>query len=253
MAMTAPDIEPSNEFAPYTTTDPLEIASILSSLRDRHARASIYFNAQPGSILTNILAVNATASSFVFDLDSDPVRNEALLTGRKLAWQTTVDGVKIEFGTEAARQITFTDGHALEAPMPSSVLRLQRRNAFRAATPTARPISCLIDSDGLGEKEIKTRILDISALGLSLLVDTTILSVADRKILPRVRIELPGFGEIRCGMEIRYAIDPGRRFPSHYRRCGVQFKELAAADQVLIQRYIISLERERAKSRAEAD
>jgi flagellar brake protein len=240
-----------NAIAPYTTTDPLEIVAILSGLRDRHARASVYFNAQPGSILTSVLSVNASSGKLIFDLDTDSRRNEALLTAKDLAWQTTVDGVKIEFNTEAARRITFTDGPALEASLPRSVLRLQRRNAFRATTPIARPITCLVDPDGRGEQEVKTRILDISALGLSLLVDTTQLSVSDRKTLQRVRIELPGFGEIRCAMEIRYAIDPGRRFPPHFRRCGVQFKELASADQVLIQRYIITLERERAKARAD--
>ena len=244
------DNDSSADIPSYTTTDRLEIVGILSGLRDRHARANVYFNAQPGSILTSVLSIDAAAGTLTFDLDSDSRRNDALLLAKNLAWQTTVDGVKVEFSTDAARRIQHTDGPALEAPIPVSVLRLQRRNAFRAPTPTARPITCLVDPDGRGEQEVKIRILDISALGLSLLVDTTQFSLGSRKILLRVRIELPGFGEIQCAMEIRYAIDPGRRFPSHYRRCGAQFQELASADQVLIQRYIITLERERAKARA---
>ncbi len=248
--MISPTTETSSDVAPYTTTDPLEIVAILSGLRDRHARANVYFNAQPGSILTSILSVDAGVGRFVFDIDSDSRRNAALLTAKRLAWQSTVDGVKVEFGTEAARPVTYSGGPALDVPIPISILRLQRRNAFRATTPTARPITCLIDPVGNGEQEIKTRILDISALGLSLLIDTNQLPIDEHKLLPRVRVELPGFGEIRCAIEIRYAIDPGRRFPPHFRRCGVQFRGLASADEVLIQRYIITLERERAKARA---
>jgi flagellar brake protein len=239
----------ANDISPYTTTDPLEIVGILSALRDRHARASVYFNAQPGSILTSILAVNAAEGRFVFDLDSNPRRNEALLSGHRLAWQTSVDGVKIEFNTEAARRTIHVDGPAMDVALPQSVLRLQRRNAFRTETPTARPIICLIDPEGQGDREVRARILDISALGVSILIDTMELAVTDGQRLARLTMELPGFGEVQCGAEIRYTIDAGKRFGSTFRRCGAQFKELASADQVLVQRYIINLERERAKSR----
>lgn len=243
------DSAPANDTSPYTTTDPLEIAGILARLRDRNARASVYFNAQPGSILTSILSVNASEGRFVFDVDNDPQRNEALLSSQRLAWQSSVDGIKIEFNTAAARRVTHSDGPAMDVPLPHSVLRLQRRNAFRTMTPTARPVMCLIDPTGQGAQEVRARILDISALGVSLLVDTKDLPVVNGQQLARLRMELPGFGEVQCSAEIRYAMDAGRRFGTQFRRCGVQFRELAAADQVLIQRYIITLEREHAKSR----
>jgi c-di-GMP-binding flagellar brake protein YcgR len=238
------------EFSPYTVTDPVEIAGILTGMRSRQARANVYFNAQPGSILTTILDVNGAARTFKFDIDTDQRRNQALAGAQRLAWQTSIEGVKIEFSTEAARFTQFDGAPAFETTLPNRVLRLQRRNAYRAPTPIARPVMCLIDADGTGVSEAKARVLDISALGLSLLIDTSQLPVSALMNLARLTVELPGFGQVQCSAEIRYAIDPGRRMPSHYRRCGVQFKELAAADQVLIQRYINVLERERAKSKA---
>lgn len=239
-----------HDATPYTVGDPLEIAGILGTLRDRHARASIYFNAQPGSMLTSILGVHPATGRFTFDVDADPRRNQALASVPNLAWQTAIDGVKIEFSTTAARTVTHDGAPAFDCALPKSVVRLQRRNAFRAATALTRPVSCLIDVDA-SARDVKARVLDISALGLSLLIDTNAVAVHELMPLPRVRIDLPGFGEIVCGAEIRYAIDPGKRFAANFRRCGVQFTEMASADQVLIQRYIIALERERAKSRIE--
>jgi flagellar brake protein len=242
---------PDSDFSPYTTTDRLEIVGILSGLRDRNARVSVYFSAQPGSILTNVLSINTAEGRFVFDIDGDPRRNDALLSCQRLAWQTSVDGVRIEFSTEAARRTTHADGPAMDAPLPRSVLRLQRRNAFRTSTPTARPVMCLIDPNGQGEQEVRARILDISALGVSMLVNTTELPITEGQRLARLKMELPGFGEVQCSAEVRYATDAGARFGASFRRCGAQFSELASADQVLIQRYIITLEREHAKSRSE--
>lgn len=234
---------------PFTVTDTMEITSVLVGLCKHRIRASVYFNAQPGSILTCLLAVQASTRTLVFDVDRDERRNVALVSAEKLAWRTAVDGVKIEFSTGQARLIDFDGGPALEAPLPSRMLRLQRRNAFRAPVPVSRPPICLVDVDGTGKVAFKARVLDISTLGLSLLIDSNAVQLTPLLQLARLSLELPGFGEVQCSAEIRYAIDPGRRHPASLRRCGVQFKNVAAADEVLLQRYVIALDRDRAKNR----
>lgn len=234
---------------PYTVTDSMEITSILVGLCKHRIRASVYFNAQPGSILTCLLAVQPSSHTLVFDVDRDERRNAALASAEKLAWRTAIDGVKIEFGTGRARLIDFEGSPALEAPLPTRMVRLQRRNAYRAAVPVSRPPICLIDVDGTGKVAFKARVLDISTLGLSLLIDSNQVQPSPLLKLARLSLDLPGYGEVQCSAEIRYAIDPGRRFPSNMRRCGVQFKNVAAADEVLLQRYVIALDRDRVKNR----
>ncbi len=234
---------------PFTVTNAREITSILVGLCKHRIRASVYFNAQPGSILTCLLAVQPSSNTLVFDIDRDERRNAALVSAEKLAWRTAVDGVKIEFSTGQARLIDFEGSPALAAPLPARMLRLQRRNAYRAPVPVSRPPICLIDLDGTGKVAFKARVLDISTLGLSVLIDSNQVDPTPLLKLARLSLDLPGFGEVQCSAEIRYAIDPGRRFPSSLRRCGVQFLNVAAADEVLLQRYVIALDRDRVKNK----
>lgn len=237
------------ELRQWVTEDRTQIAGVLTSLRNAHVRTSIFFDRAPGSMVSMILDVSPKADALVFDTDADESRNTAITQAATLVWRTVLDGVRVEFTTPSPRWTEHAGVPAFTAPLPDVLLRLQRRNAFRAPAPIVQPLSVLVDARGNGRNEARLRVLDISALGMCLLVDGTVLPVVSGMRITRARFELPGYGEIRCALEVRYILSGGAKHPEHYRRCGVQFQSLASADEVLISRYINELQRERAKAR----
>lgn len=237
------------EYAQYTVADPVEIGAILAELNARRVRVDVYFNAQPGSITSLILDVAVSRKRLTFDVDTDGRRNEALIRADALAWRTSLNGIKIEFTTGPGESIKLGGKPAFETGFPDVLLRLQRRNAFRTAPSLSQPLIALIDPIGSGDAKLRAKVLDLSCLGVCLLVDTREGNWIGGTRLADCRIELPNYGEIRCSVEVRYLLSAGGKHPDHVRRCGMQFAHLSAGDSIRISRYINDVQRERAKSR----
>ena len=240
------------EHEQFTVTEPSDIFNTFRRLCAGKSRANVYFSNGAGSMLTSVLDVVIDQQLFIFDDDSDEARNEALATSEALAWRTALDGVKIEFVTGQAQRVRHERTPAFAVAMPDMVLRLQRRNAFRA-TPqdSAKPLFVAIDAPGRAGAIQRLRLLDISALGMSLLMDTTAVQLTAGMKIAKASFDLPAFGTVKCGLEIRYILSAGSDHPAHFRRCGVQFAGLSAADQVLVSRFIDDLQRSRVRTRFE--
>ena len=232
----------------YVLANPTEIAGVLSELRTRRVRPSLYYGPEnSNTCLSMILEVDLTANRFIFDIDRNEIVNERIQRADRIAWVGWIDGVKVSFACEPPRRVRYEGDAAFVAPLPTRVLRAQRRNAFRASTPVSQPLMCRIDPTGAGRLGLPLRVVDISTLGLCLLVDIEELPWRPGASVPTARVDLPGHGPIECGFEVRYVIPAGARHPAQFRRCGVQFVGMAARDSVLIQRYINDLQRERLK------
>jgi len=235
----------------YLVTEPAAIAALLAELRAARTLVDIQFDHPPQSMITMILGIMRDQAGFLFDADQDPERTAMLTQSSAVAWRALVDGVRIEFVTPAPVIVDYEGRPSLRSPLPEVLLRLQRRNAFRATTPVNRPIHVQLDPDGTGLSTSEAQMLDISALGLCLLVDARNLgSLAAGQEIVRCRFELPGHGAIQCGLAVRYILSAGSNRPRHYRRCGVAFIRLARADEALISRYVIDRQRHGMKTRA---
>ena len=209
----------------------------------------VFFSAEPGTLSTTLIEIDSAQGTIAFALDADPLRNEAIRAADALAWRTTLGGVRIEFTSGQPQRGFVGATPALVTTLPDILLRLQRRNAFRTAPPITQPMFVMLDTGAKGARETKVGVLDVSALGMCLLVDSNALHLTGGMRIARARFELPGFGEIRCGLEVRYILSAGAKHPAHFRRCGVQFAGLASADAVLVARYIDTLQRQRVRAR----
>jgi len=237
----------SPEFSQYAVTERGDILALLERMASEQAQTSIYFTLPPGTMMSSVLAVDARGGRLIFSRDSDPARNEAAVKAPALAWRSSLDGITIEFTTDKAQPDSHEGAPALAAGLPDIILRLQRRNAFRAEAPLAPPLHAALDEAGRGETEKQAVILDISALGMCLLVDLRELPLFAGQRILRCRFKLPGFGEVMCALEVRYILSAGARQADHMRRCGVRFVDVGMHDERLIARYINDLERERAR------
>lgn len=232
----------------FRITNPPEIAGVLNRLRAVNAIATLYFDGQPGSSTTSIIEASARTGRFTFDVDREPAHNAAIAGTRRLAWRAQHDGVRIDFLSAPPRPVEIDGKPAFVAPLPEFLIRLQRRNAFRASTPVAQPLVAVLDPEGRGNQSIRARVTDISLLGMSLLVEAASAQLVAGQRVARCTLALPGYGEIRCGLEVRYILSGGAD-AANQRRCGAQFLALAAADGVLVSRYIQDLQRVQSRIR----
>ena len=249
-APTIPDRASRDEdFSQYVLSDPVDILAVLQQIVRTRTRSFVEFEQPPGVMAALLLGVDDAVDALWFDSDENVAANEAILLSETLSWRTALNGVRIEFLTSDTSRDTYGGFPALRAPIPTTLLRLQRRNAYRAVAPASRPLRASIH---LSVRERYTvPVLDISTLGVSLLMDPARMALTAGTIIERVTIDLPDFGLFECGLEVRYLLSAGSRHPSNLRRCGAAMIHVSPADSMRIARYIHALERENALKRME--
>jgi c-di-GMP-binding flagellar brake protein YcgR len=84
--------------------------------------------------------------------------------------------------------------------LPSRVLRLQRRESFRVATPVLRAPVCRIPADG-GRPAVEIRVADVSCGGVALALAPGDLWLEPGDILRGCLLELPGMAPIAVSIE----------------------------------------------------
>ena len=239
----------SPDYQQWVLHDRAEVISVLSTLQATHARANVYFSQPPGSCVTSILSVDSARSELLFDPDIDPVRNNGMASSNALAWKSSIEGVKVEFISGPVRWTELQGAAVFSVEIPDQVLRLQRRNAFRTPTTVGRPIFVHLEIDSIDSTNRRARVLNISALGMCVLIDAQHVPVIAGTRFAAAHFELPGYGEVRCDLEVRYIGAAGAGLPSNFRRCGIQFIRLAHADEILIARYVNDMQRARIRVR----
>lgn len=233
---------PDNE--PYQTYSRREIISILENIIERAALVTLYFNQGEEHIVTTLLNVNPEFEELVFDGAVRTDLGERLLQSRRLTFVTFVDHIKIQFHCQSAQPTTFEGKPALRIRVPDSVLRLQRRDAFRVNTPKAGPVYCEIATPATGVTRFM--VSDLSVGGIGVIAGLMPTEFKPGSVFENCKVELPGYGSFTATLQIRhgsgYAKD-GRGNPrQHY---GCQFLNLGGPVVNQIQRYINQLERER--------
>ena len=76
----------------------------------------------------------------MFDCGPDDLRNRELLEAQRMTIVTERDHIKIQFRAYSIETTVFEDRPAFCIPLPEILMRLQRRQFFRAAPPASRPI-----------------------------------------------------------------------------------------------------------------
>jgi flagellar brake protein len=236
------DDSPANE--PYQTYSRREILTILQDVIDRRALITLYFNQGEEHVVTTLLNVNPEFEELVFDSAVRDDMNKRIVQSRRVTFVSFVDQIKIQFRTQSAELTTFEGRTALRIRVPDSVMRLQRREAFRVNTPKAGPLYCEIDLPESG----KTRFVigDLSVGGIGILAGPATFEFKPGVVFDHCRIDLPEHGNFNASLEIRhgngFAKDAQGKPRYHY---GCQFLNLSGPVVNLIQRYINQLERTR--------
>ncbi|MGC9457575.1 MAG: flagellar brake protein, partial [Halothiobacillaceae bacterium] len=186
------------------------------------------------------------------DADDGLIMVEALpaVTGRhlemadKIEVRGVLDSLLTWFHTDKLKTVHEGNDRYYVIPYPDELYRLQRRNAFRIPLPRsmASQVEARIGEESTPvQRDIRTRIFDLSATGAAILVsqdDAEWLDVGTR--LSGARLYVEGLLDIVVTMEVRNH-RPGMKDDEVL--IGVHFESLGATEAHALQRAVMEIQR----------
>jgi c-di-GMP-binding flagellar brake protein YcgR len=244
----APTDAPNTETdeASFTLHSRLEVAHILRDLVRTRALTTVHFGDCRETLLTALLASDSTTGEITFDCSGSEPLNRQLLEAGTLHFQSAQDKIKIRFSTPPARMVQTDGRNAFAVPFPQSMLRLQRREFYRALTPVTRAPRCVIPVANEGRNGyVETRLHDIGLGGIALISQPGEIAPDTGVVYANCRIVLPEVGNVVATLEICNKLDMTLLNGKSMLRVGCKFVNPSMAALSMVQRYIMVLERER--------
>lgn len=236
---------PSEE--PYVVHNVKEIVQILTDLAKQKSMLKASFNGDNDVYLTTVIAVDAQRNAVYLDIGRDDAFNVRLLASEHVVFSKD-DSVKIKWVSEKVTEVTLTDGRAIKVALPQSMVRLQRREFFRLATPRVNPVPCQIsipDEENPDEARVlELALTDVSLGGIGVVVhgplDEALVVGAS---FDGCKISFPDVGVTSLTLQIRNITPIHMKDDLIKHRIGMQYINPSRGNQGLIQRYTFNLER----------
>ena len=242
------ELDQSDDYSAYLLHSRTEILAVLRSLIQKGSLITVYFDLGRSFLLTSMVALSDNNSEFMLDIGSNDEMNRKALLAERLILTTVLDKVKVQFRISRVRSATYAGHPVFVAAVPPSLLRLQRREYFRLATPIANPIrmtATLERPDG-NPVHLDLPLLDISGGGVGLMASVEQAQYFERgDLLPECRIMLPNEGMLVALLSVRNLFDVTTRTGARHVRIGCEFADLPSARLSMVERYITRVERER--------
>lgn len=242
------ELEQDDVYSRYMLSAPLDILFILRSMLKRGCMATVYFNQGQSFFLTSLLAIGKDDKSVVLDVSTDQAINREALQAPRLIVTANLDNVKIQFALAGVRETKFEGHSAFVAATPEKLLRLQRREYFRLATPLSNPVRCQVSvtDEGGSAQSLNLTVLDISGGGLSLMASAETAALFQTgTMLANSRLQIPDESVIVTDLCVRSAFRIMSRGGQEHFRIGCEYIDLPGARLNAIQRYITRIERVR--------
>ena len=245
MKSTLPAFDTDNQ-NPYQVDSKKEIILLLKSLQEGRQLVNMVINDGTEVIVTAILNVDAENNTIVLDGASTDEANQRLSEASRVYFESTLNRISIQFSSSGIIRSTQLGKPVLVCDIPASLIRLQRREFYRISTPITYPIICVLNvPQENGGGTLKLPLLDISAIGISLLDDKKLLNAEFGTMYENSKIDLPGVGLIEVSLQVRNAQNMMLMNHKSTRRIGFQFINLSASVTAQIQKVITKIERER--------
>lgn len=230
------------DFERCTLSGRREILFQLRSLIRQNVRVSVTFDEGRQSFLTVLISVSEDDDALYFDIGGSEETNRVFLKAERSLFATVVEGIRLQFSAKRAT-LAKVDGESVFAvALPKSMLRLQRREAFRLQLPSSKPYIGRIRRGS--PDEIALPLYDISVGGLGILVAEKP-AYEPLEVLDNCWIDLRESGMLAVTLEVRYIVDKESRAGKTLWHLGLRFLKLSPLNETLIQRFMARIEAER--------
>ncbi|MDR2677903.1 MAG: flagellar brake protein [Zoogloeaceae bacterium] len=237
------ELEESDIFSQYFLYSRAEIVFVLREAVQKNRMMTVYFDMGHSFFLSSVLDVSP--EGVVIDCSNQEGINQKALSAARLLCTMSVDQVKVQFALNGLRR-TVQDGKpAFWAALPTSILRLQRREHFRIPTPAANPLVCQIPIPA-DTTPLRLPLLDLSVGGVGLKVmKKDITHFSYDALFESCVLSLPEAEQVKFGLGVRTVLEITTNAAHPHFRVGCEFVDCPRSLPILIQRYITALERER--------
>jgi c-di-GMP-binding flagellar brake protein YcgR len=221
-----------------------EILALLRSIGEKNQLIRMLINGQADVCVTSILDV--TASHIFLDCSIDKQQNQRILHTKAVEFETTLDKIRIMFSSGEVEDALHQGRPALKIRLPTTLIRLQRREYYRMETPLGLPVMVTVTLPAeLGEAIHVLPLADISCGGIAMLDSRRLLPNTIGLKYAACMIDLPHVGIISTTLQIRNSLDLTLLNRKSSRRLGCRFVDISRSMLADVQRYITKLERER--------
>lgn len=230
-------------YSQYIMHNNREIQSTLHKLSERHAIVNAYLN-EHVSLVTTIL--DASLTHVIIDVSQDESINKKILERQSLMCLTYEDKIKVQFELNNAVAVKYDGQPAFKCDLPDLVLRLQRREYYRVHTPILHPVIAKYKYKvGDVEKQAETKVYDISGGGISMTGVPSDQDTSKGAVIKNCEVSLPNVGLIHVDFAIQYSVQIEQKPGYFTTKIGAQFLNVRDKDIMIIQKYVMLVERER--------
>ncbi|GAA4015253.1 flagellar brake protein [Actimicrobium antarcticum] len=238
------DIE-NLDLSPFKVSSRREIAALMRSLCDQKQPIRMLMEGTGEACVTMVLHVDEGTGEVILDVPEDTNLNARLLRSENISFETVLERIRILFFATKVDECEFNGLPALRILLPPSLIRLQRREFYRVATPLSTPLRCTIQIlDGDIVVPVALSLHNVSGGGITIIDDQHLLDNTIGRIYQACQIYLPGSTVVTTALEIRNSVDVTLANGNVSRRLGCLFMDLPKSMLAVIQRYITRLERE---------
>lgn len=238
------------DVSPYQVHSRREIIRLLRSIQEHNQLVSMQLEGGADAVVTSVLEVDEEGGLMVIDRAPNNTVNQRILASENISFETVLDSIRILFFATSVSECLYDNLPALYIPIPTSLIRLQRRENYRIPTPVASPIRCTIrippdDDTGTVGTNVVVTLKDISGGGIAILDEKKLLDNTIGRVYKDCRLDLPGGNVVEVSLQVRNSHDMTLSSGKSIRKLGCMFVDPPNAMMAAVQRYITKLERER--------
>jgi c-di-GMP-binding flagellar brake protein YcgR len=232
----------------YRISSKNDVLSVLRLMVRNNSQSTCYFGDAGSFFPTALLNLDSQRGEIVLDYGPDEEVNEQALQAGKWNVVAFPNQVKVQFSCQQIRKVEFEGRNAFLTQIPTSLLRMQKREYYRVVTPTIASVKCAVPI--LEEKSLSTVeviLQDLSCGGMAAIDSNGRGNFEEGSIYENCCIVLPDIGTINVSMRI-IRVEPagtGRVHDLQSQRVSCEFVNTGENVLSLIQRYITRLELER--------
>jgi len=216
---------------------------VLAGLAEQREPFTVQFQHGQEHFNTMLLATPPENGKLIFDCSGSQEINRRLLAADHIVFHGRPGGIQVQFSTGRVTEIIYAGARAFSVGLPKFVLRLQRRESFRIATPVSRPLVFRSLLSGGQRLELATH--DISCAGIGLTASMLPDALATGLNLNECAFALPEEKkDFLVSCTLRHITEQETRAGQQW-RIGLQFATLPVSEETRIQRYIARVEHER--------
>jgi flagellar brake protein len=240
------DAAHANDDEQFIVQNQKQIIQILNDLAKHHEMLKVSFGED--TCLTSVISVDAHNHAVYLDIGIDETFNKRLLASHHVVFAKE-DGVRIKWTSAQLTLATLKDGKAIKIALPQKLMRLQRREFFRLATPIVNPVPCIIPIPN-AENPDEDRILELTLVDVSLGgVGVIAANPLDEVLViganfDKCRINFPEVGETNLTLQVRNITPVTMKDGASKYRVGLQFISPSRGNEGLINKYTYNLERQ---------